>query len=58
MEYHFEHHVIPYIPHYNLKILSNKLETETNDSINYNYSNFKNIGYIDYWYKLIKKTYK
>lgn len=58
MEYHFEHHVIPYIPHYNLKLISNELETRNDETLNYNYDNFKNIGYIDYWYKLIKKTHK
>ena len=56
MEYHFEHHVIPYIPHYNLKILSNELEMESNRNQNsqYDYNNYKNTGYIEYWIKLIK----
>ena len=49
MEYHFEHHLIPYIPHYNLKIINKNLNLDNNTL-----SQYQNKGYINYWLKTIK----
>lgn len=57
MEYHFEHHLLPHLPHYNLKVLNNKLLHELKNPIDtkFNIKNkFINKGYLNYWSHLLK----
>lgn len=56
MEFHFEHHLLPNIPHYNLKILHKKLKSYTYDSnldSNKTKKSYFNTGYVNYWQKLM-----
>lgn len=43
MDYHFEHHLFPFIPHYNLRILHQKLSEH--DFFNNKYNDFKTDDY-------------
>lgn len=62
MEYHFEHHILPYIPHHNLK----KLHRELTDKGFFGCKNinstkpthFVSGGYINYWKKLLDKSFR
>ena len=56
MEYHFEHHLLPHIPHYNLSTLNYRLLHHTNYSneTKLNLKNkFINKGYLNYWNNLL-----
>tara|TARA_B100000886_G_C20222996_1_gene407242 strand:- start:41 stop:667 length:627 start_codon:yes stop_codon:yes gene_type:complete len=60
MEYHFEHHLLPSIPHHKLKDLNEYLQNSDFFKGKDLDSQEKNVylsgGYLNYWWKLIRRT--
>ena len=61
MEFHFEHHLLPYIPHYNLKKVHKELKKEglfvRNKTNQFVSEDFLSGGYLNFWFKLVKTAY-